>query len=206
MLDVIAFRIYYRLFLAGYDEAWQRRIFAHLEERYPPLPDNLPVHVCASINSKSAERFIREQALILMIARCKQHLRERIFSLLTQVIFVFHPGICPRYRNAHGCFWALAKNDLERMGMIMLRIDNGDDTGPIYGYYSYDFDAARESHHVILQRVVLDNLPALSDKLQAVFRGEAEPIQPTDEVSVTWGQPWLSQYLRWRHRARRRQS
>ena len=50
-----------------------------------------------------------------------------------------HPGICPEYRNAHGCFWALANRDLNKVGMTLLRIDKGVDTGPTFGYYTYPY-------------------------------------------------------------------
>ena len=49
--------------------------------------------------------------------------------------------------------------------MTLLRVDRGVDTGPVYGYFSYPFDERRESHHVIQQRVVLDNLDAIGRML-----------------------------------------
>ena len=62
------------------------------------------------------------------------------------------PGICPEYRNAHGCFWALARRDLDRVGMTLLRVDPGIDTGPIFLHGTYDFDEVEESHAVIQYR------------------------------------------------------
>ena len=47
-----------------------------------------------------------------------------------------HPGICPEYRNSHGCFWALARRDLDHVGATLLQIDEGSDTGPVYAYYT----------------------------------------------------------------------
>src|SRR5678809_621983 len=80
--------------------------------------------------------------------------------------FVLHPGICPEYRNAHGCFWALANRDLGNVGMSLLKIDAGVDTGPVYGYYRCDFDEKSETHVVIQERVVFDNLDELADKFR----------------------------------------
>ena len=54
-------------------------------------------------------------------ARCKVILKEKIFGIPRVGTFVMHPGICPEYRNAHGCFWALVRRDLERVGMTLLR-------------------------------------------------------------------------------------
>jgi len=115
-----------------------------------------------------------------------------------------HPGICPEYRNAHGCFWALAQDDLERVGMTLLRIDKGIDTGPTFGYYTYPYDEQNESHIVIQHRVVLENLPALAGKLTDICNGSAVPLNSAGRPSATWGQPWLTKYLRWKSKARKR--
>jgi methionyl-tRNA formyltransferase len=114
-----------------------------------------------------------------------------------------HPGICPEYRNAHGCFWALSNGDYERVGMTLLRVNQGVDTGPVYGHYTCNFDKATESHAVIQQRVVLDNLDQLRQKFEEVFRGSATTIDISGRSSATWGQPWLSRYILWKWKARR---
>lgn len=196
-LDVVAFRLWYRLTRAGRDHALENEMLGRLHERYPLTPA-APVLYCASINSRKAAEFIRGTAPDLMIARCKQLLREDIFTLPRFGTFVFHPGHCPRYRNAHGCFWALVNNDSDHVAMTLLRIDRGVDTGPIYGYFTYDFDALHESHHVIQQRVVLENLDAIAKKLQEVCAGIAQPVLADYNDSAVWGQPWLSRYVRWR--------
>ena len=71
-----------------------------------------------------------------MVARCKRILKERIFAVPRPGTYVLHPGICPEYRNAHGAFWALARRDLDKVGLTLLRIDKGVDTGPVYGYFT----------------------------------------------------------------------
>ena len=85
-----------------------------------------------------------------------------------------HPGICPEYRNAHGCFWARATGDHANVGMTLLRIDRGVDTGPVFGYFRVDADA-RESHVVTQHRVVLEHLDAIRDKLLEIEAGTATP-------------------------------
>ena len=112
-----------------------------------------------------------------------------------------HPGICPHYRNAHGCFWALANNDRANVGMTLLKIDAGIDTGPVYGFYRCEFDETNESHHVIQHKVVFENLDALQQKLVQINRSEATPIDTRGLPSGEWGQPWLSAYLRYTKRA-----
>jgi hypothetical protein len=202
-LDVLAFRLYYRLFLRDRDRRWEQEKLAELCDTYPPLKPEVPRLHTPSPNTPEAEQFIRAQAPDLVIARCKTLLKESVFSIPPHGTFVMHPGICPEYRNAHGCFWALARNDLENVGMTLLRIDKGVDTGPVYGYYRCRYDGAKDSHIVIQSRVVLDNLGGLSDKLVEVCAGRAGRIDTRGRPSGEWGQPWLTAYLAWRRRARR---
>lgn len=203
-LDVLGWRLFYRLFLASRDAAWEADAVQALRARFPEAPEATRELIVASPNAAEARAFIRDGAPDIVIARCKTLLKEEVFAIPRHGTFVIHPGICPMYRNAHGGFWALANDDLEHVGATLLRIDKGVDTGPVFGYYRYAFDERRESPMVIQRRVVLENLDALRDKLEDIVRGAAQPIDTHGMPSATWGQPWLSRYIRWRIRARRR--
>jgi hypothetical protein len=202
--DVLAMRLYYRVFLAGQDGAWIKAKLAELCHRYSEIGPETRILTVQSPNSPEAGQFLKEVQPDIIVARCKQLLSERIYMSARQGTFVMHPGICPEYRNAHGCFWALARRDLDRVGMTLLRIDRGVDTGPVYGYYSYPFDEVAESHIVITHRVVFDNLDALQSKLVEIHEGRAQPLDTTGRESQAWGQPWLTKYLTWKHAAHER--
>lgn len=198
MLDVLAFQLYYRLRLARADQGWVAARVRELTAGYPPLPGSVPVHETSDPNDEATRRFLERVEPDLVIARCKSLLRREIFDIPRDGTIVLHPGVCPEYRNAHGCFWALARRDLEKVGATMLRIDEGVDTGPIYAYYHADIDERCESHVVIQHRVVFDNLDRIRDDLRAVHGGQAERIDVTGRASAAWGQPRLSDYLRWK--------
>jgi hypothetical protein len=202
-LDVAAFRVYYKLFLAARDHRREREILADLCRRYPEPSDRTNELVTESPNSLETETFLRERAPDLILARCKVLLRENIFSVARLGTFVMHPGICPQYRNAHGCFWALAQRDLENVGLTLLKVDKGVDTGPIYGFYRYPYDEVAESHIIIQHRSGFENLDAIAGKLREVERGAASPLDSGGSKGAVWGQPWLSSYLRWKRAARR---
>lgn len=204
ILDAFAYRLYYHLALGKRDRLWEEEAFRKLCTKYPENQESIPLLYSHSPNTRDVEEFIRRQRPDIVLARCKTLLKESVFSVPTTGTFVMHPGICPEYRNAHGCFWALAENDLENVGMTLLKIDKGVDTGPIYGYYRYKYDEVEESHIVIQHRVVYDNLAEVQEKLIEIYRGEARPIDVRGRPSATWGQPWLSRYLQWKYRARRR--
>ena len=201
--DVVAFRAFYRFFRGRKDDAWEKRFSLALAARYPPLRSDLPILRTDSPNSDQAVEFIRRLSPDVMVARCKTILQPLVFLLPRKGTFVMHPGIVPEYRNSHGCFWALSNRELDKVGMTLLRIDEGVDTGPVYGHFSYDYDERAESHSVIQKRVVFENLDAVKEKLLEVDSGEAEPIDTSGRRSAAWGQPWLTKYLIWKWRARR---
>lgn len=203
-VDVLLYRLYYRFLLLRKDGEWEKQTLASLCSRYPAARTDLPVLCTHSPNTQEAEAFIRKHAPDIVVARCKTLLKENIFSIARTGTFVMHPGICPEYRNAHGCFWALAEDDLDRVGMTLLRIDRGVDTGPVFGYFRSSYDEVRESHYVIQQHMVFDNLDRIRATLCDIHNGCASPIDVTGRKSATWGQPWFSRYLRWKYKARRR--
>jgi hypothetical protein len=204
-LDVIAFRAYARLRLARRDQAWTTSEVERLRRRYPADLASVPRIVVSTPNANEAREFLERLQPDLAVARCKIILKQAIFGIPRVGTFVLHPGICPEYRNAHGCFWALSRRDLDRVGMTLLRVDPGIDTGPIFLHGTYAFDEVDESHSVIQYRTVIENLDAIGDVLTALCRGEdVKPVSVEGRESAVWGQPQLTAYLRWKWEARRK--
>lgn len=203
--DVLAFRLYYRLMHASHDDAWLEQRVHDLCKRYPEVKATTTSLITSSPNTNEAQSFVQRVQPDIVIARCKTLLKESVYSLPRLGTYVMHPGICPEYRNAHGCFWALANDDYRRVGGTLLRVDNGVDTGTVYGYYQCDFDESADSHVLIQHRTFFDNLEALRQKFEEIYAGCARAIDTSGRPSAAWGQPWLSRYLRWKWRARRRE-
>lgn len=204
LLDAIAFRAYAQLAHAADDSRWEDAAIQELRRRYPANLGDVPRLTVSSPNAAEAKAFLHQLQPDLVIARCKVLLRQDIFDIPRAGTFVLHPGICPEYRNAHGCFWALANRDLTRVGMTLLRVDSGIDTGPVYLHGTCEYDERRESHIVIQQRAVVENLDAIGRTLIAVARGEdVRPVNTAARRSAAWGQPRLTTYLRWKLAARR---
>jgi methionyl-tRNA formyltransferase len=203
MLDVLAYRAFHRFAHAGDDAAWRGATLSDLARRYPE-PYAGPVLNTATASNDRVEAFLRELSPDLVLARYKSMLPERIFSIPSHGTWVMHPGICPEYRNAHGGFWALVQRDLGRVGVSLLRIDAGVDTGPVYGYFSAAFDEVSESHVVIQERSLFANLGQVADTLQSAIAGTIQPVPTAGRVSRAWGQPWLTAYVHWKWNARRR--
>jgi folate-dependent phosphoribosylglycinamide formyltransferase PurN len=198
LADVVAFRMYYRLLLAQGDATREQALARALELQYPALPEAAPVHETESPNDAATAAFIAAARPDVVLARCKHLLKREVFSIARTGTFAMHPGICPQYRNAHGCFWALANGDRDNVGMTLLKIDAGIDTGPIFGFFKRPLDDPRETHASIQNRVVFENLPAIRDTLLQVHDGSARPLEVSGNPSAVWGQPRLTAYWRWR--------
>ena len=203
--DVLAFRLWYRATQSAADAAWIADRLEALRQRYAPVPASVPVVRVTSPNSRECQDFITAARPDIMLAMVKSMLAERIFSIAAVGTFVLHPGICPEYRNSHGCFWALANDDLDTVGMTMLRIDKGVDTGPVFGYFRTTFDEVTATHIQIQNATVLDNLDAIAERFREIAGGTAATIPINGRPSRVWGQPWLTAWLRWKRHARRRQ-
>jgi folate-dependent phosphoribosylglycinamide formyltransferase PurN len=202
LLDVILFRIVYRIRHAQNDARWVREKVHELRMKYRADPAQVPSLVAYDPNAAAVRDFLAARQPDLTLARCKFILQPQIFGIARHGTYVLHPGICPAYRNAHGCFWALVNRDLNRVGMTLLKVDAGIDTGPIYLQCSYAYDEARESHFVIQHQVVLENLDAITGVLYAIAAGHAVPRQVASDRSTNWGQPWLTAYLQWKRAVR----
>lgn len=203
-VDVLAWRLYNRVLLGAPDAKWQAEALQQVRDRFAPIPADTAVQHTENPNTDTVRGFIAAAQPDLVVARCKSLLKSSIFTLPAHGTLVMHPGICPEYRNAHGSFWALANGDDDKVGMTLLKIDKGIDTGPVYGYYRYPIDPRRDTPGMINHRVVLENLDALRDKFVEIVAGTARPIDTGGRTSAEWGQPWLSRYLRWQWRAWRR--
>jgi Formyl transferase len=201
-LDVVAFRLYYLLFLARADRRWLDERLRAICARYPDVPASTEILTTADPNGADVKAFLERIRPDVMVARCKRILKAAIFEIPRRGTFVLHPGVCPEYRNAHGAFWALAQRDLSNVGLTLLKIDAGVDTGPVYGYFSCDYDEVAESHIVVMTRLALDNLDALRERLLAACAGTATPLDTAGRRSAVWGQPWLTAYLKWKRAAR----
>src|SRR5678816_3466146 len=79
-LDVVAFRLYARLRLAGRERAWKEAEIAQLRRRYPADVTAVPRIIVSTPNSDEARAFLEELRPDLAIARCKIILKEAIFG------------------------------------------------------------------------------------------------------------------------------
>jgi methionyl-tRNA formyltransferase len=205
-LDLLAFRLYQRAFLTKADRAFEQSVKADMLKRFPNTLSGIPILEVSSPNSPDAAEFLKLANCDIALACCKHILKPEIFEIPRHGTYVMHPGICPEYRNAHGCFWAMVNGDLSRVGMTLLKVDKGIDTGPVLGYFTGQYDEVRETPLMIQRRMTYGNLDKVAETIQAFIAGTARPIDTRGRQSAIWGQPTLTAYWKWKRSARERSS
>src|SRR5580700_2264316 len=80
-LDVLAFRFYYRFFLAREDHRWERQELQQKCLIYGDLASDTAILKTSSPNTQETEAFIRNMNPDIVVARCKVLLKESIFSI-----------------------------------------------------------------------------------------------------------------------------
>ncbi len=58
-------------------------------------------------------------------------IKQKFLDKVNNKIFNIHTGILPFYKNVHSDFWALYKKDFENIGVSIIVVDRGVDTGAI---------------------------------------------------------------------------
>lgn len=197
LCDASAFRIQYSVFRSRRDRACGTAEIKQLCALYPEQNNDIITLRTESPNSLEARRFIKMMSPDFMLARCNNILKEATFSLPRLGTFVIHPGICPEYRNIHTAFWAIVRGDVDKLGVTLLQVDEGVDTGPIYAHYKCDWKLG-ESHFSYQNRAIVENLDGIASKLTEICRGEAIPVDVSNRESASWGHPRLSIYWRWK--------
>jgi hypothetical protein len=69
--DVLAFRMYHKLFLSKKDHIWEETMLNELCRRFAEIRDDTAVLYTHSPNTPEAEQFIKRLSPDIMLARCK---------------------------------------------------------------------------------------------------------------------------------------
>lgn len=199
LLDALAYRAYYHFVLADDENEKIDALVEEFRERYPS-PD-VPSYSVEDPNDAETVSILERLDADVMIARTKVLLDEAVFSTPTYGTLVIHPGICPEYRNQHGCFWALANGEPNRVGYSLIQIDEGIDTGDILAQNGTTFAPVADEHSYIQLKAVADNLSEITRVISNV--ATTEQISTDGRESAMWGMPKLSAWRTWKRRAQR---
>jgi hypothetical protein len=125
-------------------------------------------------------------------------------SVLAQapVFLNIHAGITPRYRGAHGAFWAVYEGRPELAGVTVHVVDSGIDTGGIVAQAPIRVEPA-DTLRTLVAKQYLAALPLIVPAVRQALDGALQPYQRHDLESRLWYPPTAWEYLAFRPRLSR---
>jgi phosphoribosylglycinamide formyltransferase 1 len=152
----------------------------------------------ASVNGADCHAHLKQAKPRLVIVNGTRILTRQTLASNDALFINTHQGITPRYRGAHGAYWALHEGDQAHCGVTVHVIDSGIDTGDIIAqavispsaddnFVSYPF----------LQTAAA--LPLLIQAVRDALAGQLKPT-PVEGESAVWYHPGFLGYLRGRLR------
>lgn len=113
-----------------------------------------------------------------------------------------HCGITPRYRGAHGAFWAIYEGRPDQAGVTVHQIDAGVDTGDIVEQAVIEIEP-NDTYRTLAVKQYLRAIPLMMRAVEETLEGRLTTYRRGDEVSKLWFSPTPLQYVRFCRQLRR---
>jgi folate-dependent phosphoribosylglycinamide formyltransferase PurN len=157
-----------------------------------PIPAQL-VSPVTSVNSPETIELIAKFDPKVIVVNGTRIISRKVLGS-TRIAFInTHAGITPKYRGAHGGYWALYNNEPERCGVTVHLVDPGIDTGAIVDQ-ALIMPTREDSFVTYPYLQVVAALPILSNAVHTAIGGTLQSKAATGESAV-WYHPGLLQYL-----------
>ena len=157
-----------------------------------------------SVNSAEVLNLVRRVKPEVVVVSGVSILGNDLLNLLQGVpVINIHCGITPRYRGAHGAFWAVVNGDWDNIGVTIHFIDKGVDTGEIILQENIQLDPNDNPRTLALKQ----NAAGIRLVCQAVSEikdGKTSTMRRSDLDSRVYSSPTLTAYLHYRNRMKER--
>lgn len=165
--------------------AYSRRAERHLKEALldPTAIDGFPSstrqHEVEDANADASLELLRELAPDVLLVFGTSILSASVLEIPKRHALNIHTGIVPAYRNVHSDFWAVQARDYENVGVSIIHLDPGIDSGDLalQGRIAVDTNDSIFDIKLKLARLAGDLA------LEAIRRARADnlPRTPQDE-------------------------
>ena len=169
--------------------AYRRRVEEICDEHAldrSPIPEEFVTHV-SSVNDDAAHEKISSIHPDVVIVNGTRILSRKTLSMAGSPFINTHAGVTPRYRGAHGGYWALYHGDRGRCGVTVHLIDPGIDTGGVISQALIN-PSRSDGFPTYPYLQLAAALPLLGDAVQNALEGRVE-TRPTDGESAHWYHP-----------------
>ncbi len=153
-----------------------------------------------SVNSAEALKLASGVAPDVVVVSGVSILGHELLDLLGDVpIINVHCGIAPRYRGAHGAFWAVVNGDWDNVGVTVHFIDRGVDTGAIIFQENIELEADDNPRTLALKQNAA-GIRMVNQAISAFKAGTISTRQRSDLDSSVYSSPTITAYMRYRKR------
>lgn len=157
-----------------------------------PIPE-ASLRQVLSVNAPEAIAALRAVSPKVVVVNGTRIIAQKVLELVPAVFINTHAGITPKYRGAHGAYWALANRDPDQCGVTIHVVDPGIDTGAIVAQ-AIIAPTTRDSFVTYPYLQLAAALPLLVDAVSKALDGKLTTQVPRGETAV-WYHPGALQYL-----------
>jgi folate-dependent phosphoribosylglycinamide formyltransferase PurN len=146
-----------------------------------------------SVNDPSCVILLQQldPAVILVVGT--RLIQTAVLDAIKVPFINYHAGITPKYRGAHGAYWAMAHDDNANCGITIHLVDAGIDTGAVL-YQERISPAPGDNFTLYAFRQLITALPLLTRAANDAVAGALQPHK-VDLPSRLWSHPTLWGYL-----------
>jgi folate-dependent phosphoribosylglycinamide formyltransferase PurN len=147
----------------------------------------------SSVNSAETINTIRALSPRVIIVNGTRIIGRKVLESIPTTFLNTHAGITPKYRGAHGAYWALLNDDPDHCGVTIHIVDPGIDTGSIVGQAKIA-PTPEDSFVTYPYLQLAAALPLLVDSVQNALEGKLT-TKPAEGETGVWYHPGALQYL-----------
>lgn len=173
-------------------------------EQIRTFPKGIRAKYIQDINSSQCCKAIAEHTPELIFVSGTSILKGDTVTLAERYILNVHGGIVPEYRNVHSDFWAFYRRDCDNIGITVMHLDEGIDTGAI-ALQKRVTDVINDSLGRIKVKLILLAGDCAVDAAELAVSGKLPRIEQRDEKSARYTRPGCSSIVKalMRHVVRR---
>ncbi|WP_196504583.1 formyl transferase [Aestuariivirga litoralis] len=164
----------------------------HGLESTPPVSDF--IHRVSSVNGDECRVLLQKYRPEVVVVNGTRIIGKKTLGSVKTTFINTHQGITPRYRGAHGAYWALAENRRTECGVTVHLVDAGIDTGNIIT--QVPIEPGPEDNFItypLLQTAAA--LEHVANAVKAVWKKQVKSHPITDD-GLVWYHPGFFQYIR----------
>jgi len=158
------------------------------------LPDEVEIIPVPSANDDGTIALLQRLSPAAVVVCGTRILSPRVLESVRAPFINMHSGITPKYRGAHGAYWALANADPENAGVTVHLVDRGIDTGSIL-YQARISPCACDNFATYPLLQLSAGMPLLKQAVKDALGGRLRPVASA-LPSKLYHHPTLWQYLR----------